>query len=614
MTDPVPGSDDKTVTIARVASDGATPVTDQRRRKARHLRRSPVLGGTLIFFAVCLGFLIHSPTLIGPDEPFHFDRVIAAAHGDLAVVPGALHRSKGARNAEGTFAKTQMKRNAPSWAEFPATPRDQRPSLAELGGDERPSRDATNYLTQHPPLYYGLTGALMWLLPNGDGIPADQLVFWLRAFNLLLLLPLPWLFHRSAQVLLIDRGSVGMTALCAVNAAPFAPALLPGLPRLGSTINIDNLGVLIGAALLYLCLRILRGDIGLRTAVVIGVLAVVGSLTKITVLAVVAAVPIAYLVRWVIDRRLPAPKVIAVLAVGAVASSLWWIRNQVLFGAVVPSELAWGSRYRLVTGTPRPPDKPFHPSEFWSAMRIQVPSRFWGSLGLHEPPKLPTLLLLIMSAVLLAALVTCVVVIKGRRLGLLLPWLLGFAMMLAVLANAYFHFRSYTALTGVQGRYAYPAALGLLLPIPIAIAIWLGRARRWAAAVVAGCGLLICCWALYLSAEYTWLHRGEHLTFSNIGRAFDVFSGHFAFPTAFAVVAILVALLAAIAGLAIAVTLAVGTSDPGAGNCADNDADQRPQRFLSGRRRRATAGFWEFDTSTPAPISRQSEVDRVRAT
>lgn len=548
--------------VDALPSDGGNQLPPGRRStQLKRWLRSPVLGGTLLFFAVCLGFLIHSPPLIGPDEPFHFDRVIAAAHGDLAVVPGALHRSAAARGAESAFAKTQMKRGAPSWAEFPATPRGERPSLADLGGDHRPAKDATNYLTQHPPLYYGVLGAVMWMMPNADGIPGDQLVFWLRSIGVIMMLPLPWLFHRSARVMLTMNGRLGPMAAAAVAAAPFAPALLPGLPRLASTLNNDNLCVLIGAAILYLCIRITRGDTSTRTAIIISLLAAAGSVTKLTVVAVVASIPIAYFIRWLIDRRLPKIPAVIILVVGAVVSSLWWIRNELNYGTLVPSELAWGSRYPLVAGVPRPPNKPFHPSDFWSAMGVQVPSRFWGSLGLHEPPQLPTQLLMLMSAVLLGAVITCAIVLRGRRLPIVLPWLLGIALMVAALANTYFHFRSYTALTGIQGRYAYPAALGLLLPIPIAVAWWLDKGRRWSALVVALWGLLCSGWALFLSVEYTWLHRGEHLSFANVGRAFAVFSRHFAFSPGFAIVGIVLVTLAAVGGIVIAVMLALGEPD-----------------------------------------------------
>ncbi|NNG36274.1 DUF2142 domain-containing protein [Nakamurella aerolata] len=537
-------------------TEGAAGAARWRHRRSGRLA---VLGGTLTLLAVCLGFLLHSPTLIGPDEPFHFDRVVAAAHGDLALNPGNLHRSTGVRGAEAEYAKTQMKRNSPSWADYVATPRGDRPSLNDLGGNARDPQDATNYLTQHPPLYYAVLGGVMWLMPGADDLPVDQLVFWLRAANLLLILPLPWLFHRAARTIFSGRAGKLAFAPAAVAAAPFLPALIPGLPRLVATITNDALAISIGTAILALALGVMRGDRSVRTAVQLSVLAIAAALTKVTVILVAAAIPVAYLYQWLRWRRWPRPAVAAALVTGAALTAAWPIRNLIQFGAVLPAEQAWGSRFARVTGDLRTAANPMDSAKYWQTLGDTLASRFWGSLGLHEPPQLPGGLLWVMTLIALASVVVSVWVVPGRRLMIVLPWLLGVGMIVAVLYNAYAQYSKYTALTGIQGRYAYPAMLGLLLPIAIAAAFGLGRFRRWTATVLCLYGLLVCGWALWISAGYTWLPRGQNLTFGTLASAAQTFNRHFAFAPSFTVVVGLVALLAA--GGAIASTVALARSD-----------------------------------------------------
>lgn len=494
---------------------------DRVRGRWRSTSKLPIIGGTLLLLAISLGFLIVTPSLIGPDEPFHFDRVVAAAHGDLIQDAGELHVSQGDKLSTAAYARTQMTRGAPSWAEYRPYPRDQRQSLNDLGGNSRPTLNRTNYLTQHPPLYYDLLGGVMWLLPDADGMAVDQLVLLLRMVNVLIILALPALFWAAAKEL-FGAGPIAA-------AAAYLPALIPGIPRIAATINNDNLCIVVGAAIIWLCLRVMRGDRTTRTAAWLAALAVVGSLTKLTVMIVVLLIVVAYLVRWIRDRRLPSWSTLAALTIGGGVSCVWWVRNLAKFGRLVPESQAWGTQLAVTVSTPRGPDNPADLGYFWAQMTKQVPLRFWGSLGLLEPPQLPWPILLTLCAVALASAAIAITVSRGSRVEVTIGWALGILVIALMVKNSLEGYLQYPALTGIQGRYIYPAALGLLLPIAISLVWALRRRANWAPLVMAIVVSVIDGWALDLSLAHPWLHRGETLTPGTVGRALATLGSHFPF-------------------------------------------------------------------------------------
>lgn len=506
---------------------GALVDPPQTRRKRRTLRsRVPrgqhlaVLGGTLLLIAMGLGFLISTPTLNGPDEQWQFDRVVAAAHGDLLPEPGVLHRSRGVDGAVRTFLKSSMVRSGPSWASFEAVPRP-RPSLDDLGGNVRPTTATTNYMTQHPPLYFAVAGAVMWLLPDADGMPVDQLVWLLRLFNLLLIAPLPFLFAATARRI-SDHPHVAA-------AAAFLPCLLPGLPRIAATINNENLGILLGAVLILGAVRVVRGDTGVRTGLALSAMMVLASITKITILAVALCVPVAYVVRWILDRRAPSPRVMAAVVGGGALAGVWWVRNYLTYGALTPAAQSWGRNYTSITGTPRPPGSVVDYDRFWSQMLLQVPLRVWGSLGLLEPPTLPTVVQWVLTVGVFAAAAMAVILSSGRRSAVGLPFVLALTVIGLMVYNTLAWYRIHPVITGIQGRYVFATASGLLIPVAIALVALLRRHGRWAPLVVFVLATGISGWGWWLSVEYTWLVRGSRLGIGNAGVALVHLRAHFPF-------------------------------------------------------------------------------------
>jgi hypothetical protein len=508
-----PGSASSVTDPAVDEAEGRGPETSPKGRQIG------VLGASLLFLAVCLGFLLNTPSGLGPDELFHLDRVVAAAHGDLVPEPGQIHMSKGVRGIERTFTVSLMRRGGPSWAEFTALARDDRPSLEELGGNARSSeRDWPNYMAQHPPAYYALMGGLVALTPNADDIPGDALYLLVRVFNILLILPLPLVFAMTARQLVGDSPIA--------SAAAFLPLLVPGLARGAATVNNDNLAILIGAIVIALSVRVMRGDASMRTALALAGLAVLGSLTKATVLTTRVVIVIAYTTLAVRRRSLPGWRVASVLVVGAACAAVWWVRNLLIYGGMTPEAAAWGAEHGRATGEVRAADVPMDMDRFWSVVAL-FPSRLIASLGLHEPPRLPTLLVWIVTAAIVVSFPVALVVLRGRRWELVVLFTIPLIQLFMVLLTAYNHYRHYLGLPGIQGRYAYPALFGLVFPVSVATATVLGRARRWTPLVVALGGLIVSGWALYVSVEYTWLVRGTALVPSNWLQAFKALGSFF---------------------------------------------------------------------------------------
>lgn len=483
-------------------------------------QRLIVAAATMLFFATCLGFLITTPTGFSPDEPFQFDRVMAAWAGEVILDPEGINVSRGSRGIEVAYWRPYT-RNGPGWADAIPTLRQDRPSFNDVGGNARPlQQNVSNYMTQHPPLYYGLLGGLTRLVPGAADMPADGLYMLIRFFNVLLLVPLPFLFWFSARQL------VGPTSVAA--AAAFLPMLVPGIARIAASINNDSLAIVLGAAIVALSIRVMRGDNGFRTAALLAALAVAGSLTKATILFILVVIPIAYGVQAFRARAWPSKPVIGILLAGAVGAAGWWVRNLVRFGAVQPN--AWGAQFARAQGPVRTADMPVDMDLFWRYVADKMPSRLFAALGRLEPPQLPSLMVSILTVVVLVAIPIAVAVLPRRRWDLAVIVALPLASLAMVLFQVYRHYLSYVTFAGAQGRYAYPSIFGLLFPVAVVLGALLGRYRRWAPLLVAAGGITVSGWALYVSVEYFWVHQGDRLEPSNWSAAISRLAGFSPLP------------------------------------------------------------------------------------
>ncbi|MGI8590663.1 MAG: DUF2142 domain-containing protein [Nakamurella sp.] len=509
-----------------------------------------VLAATFMFGAFCLTFALNTPPFLSPDEPQQFDRVMAAAHGNLLPDSGELMMSAGTLGAQGFYDKNNMVGPNPpkSWADYVPSLRTDRPSYNQLGGNSRAATAAANYMSQHPPLYYAVVGAGVWLLPSADDMHADALLMLIRLFNVLLVLPVPFLLYRASAAL------IGNSPIA--YAAAFAPLLVPGLARSAGSINNDNLAILLGCAVLALCMVVAQGDRSLRTAAWLAGLCIAGSLVKGTVLTVLAIVPLAYGLSAIRSRSLPKRGTMLVLALGAAGAATWWIRNELAIGSFQPNGYGHDAAGLAGAMAPvRPPGVGVNYEYFADTVLRLFPGRFWGALGLLEPPSLPGFMVTVASVVMMIAALFAVIVLRHRRWQVLLALLAPTVALTVMLLNSLSHYQHSLAIAGVQGRYLYPGIFGLTLPMVLLGAALLGRLWKWIPVLVIGVGGLISGWAVYVSVQFYWLPRGRALVPSDWAQALHTAAGFAPFPAAVTGILLVLCAAALLGGATVAVLL-----------------------------------------------------------
>lgn len=482
-----------------------------------------VHAAALLFAAVLVGFLVLSPTFYGYDEPQHVDQIYAASNGDLISDPGEALVSEGVAEAQEQYVEVWPYQANHSYTDYSPIPRGDRPSLIELGGHSKDSPGGySNQMAQHPPLYYGSLGAFMWLVPGDASMPADQFVASLRLLNIILLLPLPYLLWWGTRKLTGD-GPVAQ-------AAAFVPVLIPGLGRLGATVNNDNLLILATTVLLGFVADVTKGDLSRRTAWAVSGLLVVCLLTKGNALVLPLIVGAAYLVGWRrAGGRVPWRPAL-IVAIGGAIGGVWWLRNLVEFGAVQPN--GFGNRNDTVNGPVRLPADPASFETFSNYVQDYLPQRFWGGLGLLEPPALPGWLIIGLSVLLLGSLIVAFAVARGNRLSLIVLSIGAPVMVGLILQSSWSHFQNFTIIPGVQGRYGYPSVLGISAIIAIGVGAALRRAARLTPLVLLTVGVVVEGVAAYVVVQHSWLPIGQAPRPGNVRLAFETIAAYAPWPTA----------------------------------------------------------------------------------
>ena len=469
--------------------------------------RRPVTGrlfawaATVLFAGFSMLFLLTTPPLYAPDEAWQFDRVMGAANGEI-VVPIDWKLSVGGASIQ-TFLgiPSSIYVGTDQLSEVTPKERAARPSLNEAGGNVRQADAPVNYMAQHPPLYYALMGGVAAIVPGGSDLNVDVLLFVLRFANILLVLPLPWLFHLAARNL-VGPGVVA-------NAAAFLPLLVPGLARSAASINNDNLAVLIGAALALVAIKVMRGDRSVATATWAAGLCVAGALTKGTMLIVLLVIPAAYVVQVVSRRQWPRVGALVALGIGAVLAAVWPVRNVLLYGKVQPD--GWSVAQRASMQPPRGPDSVMDMGRFWGKVFKTMTSRFWGSLGVLEPPSPPLALVIVLNTLCLLAALLALVVLRRRRAPLVVFYVQFTVFMAAVVLTAYRVYQRSPAIPGLQGRYAYPLLFAATIGVPIALGWLLRGAGRWTAAIVAITAVVLQVWFYLIMFSWLFLEPGRNL-------------------------------------------------------------------------------------------------------
>lgn len=500
---------------------------------------------TLAFAAVMLGFLVLYPIFMGFDEQHQLDRIYEVTDGQLLPIPGQEPVNEAVSRSSAMLFQGYPFGQAPTWDQKPSLPRDQRPSLSQLGGlDDDPPGGYINQLSQHPPLYYWMLGAGMALIPGHDSIPVDQLVFWLRLINVLILLPLPFLFWRGTAHL-TDDGP-------AARAAAFLPLIIPALPRIGATINNDNLAILAGTATLAALTAVLRGDLSSRRGWHVAVPLVIALWCKGTSLLLCPVVLVCYLIGWATVRgKFPVRAAIPV-GIGAIVGLAWWVQNVFRYGTLQPN--GFGDSYTQFGDPLRTPGTPFDAAVFWDFVWRNFPTRFWGQLGEPEPPYLQPWIMVTLTGLVLVGLLLAVVFARGVRLATAVLWLFGIGALALIIRDGLAYSQKYQGFTGLQARYAFPLLFGLLVPIVIGLGSVLRRRAVWLSPALLVLGIVTTVASFYLWINRMMLPTGTLLAPGSVRRALANITRFFPFPTAISVGMIMLigtALATAVAGVTI---------------------------------------------------------------
>jgi 4-amino-4-deoxy-L-arabinose transferase-like glycosyltransferase len=250
-------------------------------------------------------------------------------------------------------------------------------------------------------------------------------------------------------------------------------ALLPMYLYLGSSVNNDNLVILLGALMLLLTARALKNGFSWTTTVLIGLVWGLAMLSKITGLLLLAPWSLGLI--WYCIKHRSWPTFLsrgAVIAGIALALSGWWFyRNYRLYGeffGLEPMLDIWGERSlssfdQLALG----------------GMLSYLWTNFWGRFG-YGQVMLPRAIYWLFTALAIAAVIGLLLLLREKRKNQTLAqvrgiwWVFGVTCAMYLFALAYYISRSPT---GANSRYMFPMlpALGALLVAGLAM---LTRSRR----------------------------------------------------------------------------------------------------------------------------------------
>lgn len=420
---------------------------------------------TGLWAALLLGASVLWPMSYGYDEPQHIDMAyVYSAHPFHFYGPGQLPP---------TLANLGMQRSLPGYpprqrlADVAIPPRGQRPSFAQLGGHTFQPSGQPNQMVQHPPLYYWLA-ALVLRAPGVSHLAWDLQVWLMRLLSVALMLPLPALCWATARRLLVSFGGAtsgdGASRLALV--AAVIPLTAPNLIRDGASVTNDTLLILTTSIVLYLCSRVLTGDLTRRTAIGLSVSLAAALWTKGFSLVLPPVVLAAYLVgAWPVARswaaRLRAVlSPLLIVAIGGVVGGLWWLRNLIDYGSVQINGFGPGFE-RQIYG---PPDNHGTIGRFIPEFLTDFASRIWGGIGLPDLPSPGPLItygwLFVVLLGVLAAL--C---LRGSRRARSQAAVLIAVPILSVLVAAQASYSTFehwsTGTHGSQGRYVYQAFVAI---------------------------------------------------------------------------------------------------------------------------------------------------------
>ncbi|GAB4083700.1 hypothetical protein GCM10028784_03300 [Myceligenerans cantabricum] len=512
---------------------------------------------TLLHIAVMLAQTAVFANVRSPDELKHVDMIVQVEQGPAWPWPdpGTIFVADGVNAGHFLFGdrlyagrqyladrvdglNTDGKESAP--------PRGERPSFTDGGGLAywEPERsDGTiepipDQLVQHPPLYYLAGAAALHAIPDWENAPMDQVWMWLRWLNALLAAPVPLLLWAAARRLALPEPLPVAAAL--------APIAVPEMEHLYSSVNNDNLLVLLGTALAYLLIRVMTGDLSRRTALAVGIVASAALLTKGFALMFPAWIALAYGVAAYRSRgrRRRAVGSLAVAAAATLPGIAWWVRNLVLYGAIQPH----GAQTEVPELTPV-----YGWSDGGDRWLERLLERFVTTFFVQDHAVTEAHDASWWAArVALVAILAGIVVALARRTvprATAVVLLAAVPMLGAIVAKgSWEQFAAFQDITAAQqGRYLYTGFAGVVLVALAGAAALRPAWRRWVPA-----GMLVLALGLHAAFQYnTWVlyWMPEHRTgLDGLGRAVSAVAYWYPWPP-WVLVVIVAGGLAAAAGV-----------------------------------------------------------------
>ena len=327
-------------------------------------------------------------------------------------------------------------------------------------------------------------------------------VYLVRWMTILIGAGVVWLTYRIGREVFPSRPAlaVGGAALIALN---------PQFIYLSGTVNNDVPAALCSAAVLWVCVRLVRNGPSVRTDVTLGILYGLALLTKFNLLALLALIALAYLVTvWPTRAHPPTPphshtpawrafwqSILTVLGLAALISGWWFWRNQALYGDPTGfrrvTEL-WGVR---------------DPAAACGLLRLELPmawSTLWGRFGYGQVP-LPDGVYRALAWLSIAGVLGLIILvyrltrhhvqsvnrhsqfvnsqfaIRNSQLLLLLVTVLLFAAVLI----AYI----LVSPAGAMGRFFFPGLPALALLLLLGLSQFFPRCSTWAVSLIVTIGM-----------------------------------------------------------------------------------------------------------------------------
>jgi small subunit ribosomal protein S36 len=416
----------------------------------------------LLFYSVVM------PTYRAPDEPQHVD--LAHEFSEELRYPAwdARDTGVGVLNSLNIVRFHQQSKDLESAA---APHKDDRPSIDELDEQTRPR--AINQLSQHPPLYYAVSGLFVRGIEvfTGDPIGAFDVEAWFyRLASILMVGSLPLIVWTTGR-------RFGLPDNVAI-AATLVPLAIPEYLHIGSSANNDTLLILFFWLLTPLVLRLARGDLSVKTAVLAGLVTGGGLYTKGFALMMPGWVLGALLLALARGGRSQLGRIASAGAVyGVVALATggwWWVANLVRYGRLLPNRM--GDLVDPIESNVR------DMGEFVRTWGSITTRRFWGDFGRFDV-HIPSLAVALATGVVLLALVAACVgrdrIARspvGDRLLLAAPLILLIVFQFIAAWRAYLDLGR---MPGLQGRYWFGALAALSVIVALGLARVLGRFARW---------------------------------------------------------------------------------------------------------------------------------------